>query len=158
MNTTLLNHRFIVKEYHKRIERNILHEDDRVELIDGRIVDRTPVGSKHAACVGRLNRLFSMKLQTRAIVQVQNPILLNDQSGHQPDVAPLKKRDNFYAEKLPMPDDILLAIEDAESSLEYDKETKTPLYARANIQKVWRVNLMENIVGNYSAYIRSYLL
>ncbi len=150
MNTTLLIHRFNVKEYHKLVERNILHEDDRVELIDGRIIDMTPIGSKHAACVGRLNRLFNMKLQTRVIVQVQNPIQLDDQSEPQPDIALLKNRDDFYAEKLPTADDILLVIEVADSSLEYDRETKIPLYARANIQEVWLVNLMENTVEVYS--------
>jgi Uma2 family endonuclease len=150
MDTTLLIHRFTVKEYHKLVERNILHEDDRVELIDGRIVDMTPIGSKHAACVGRLNRLFTMKLQTRAIVQVQNPIQLDDHSELQPDIALLKNRDDFYAEKLPMPDDILLVIEVADSSLAYDRETKMPLYARANIQEAWLVNLMENTVEVYS--------
>ncbi|BBO16289.1 Uma2 family endonuclease [Candidatus Brocadia pituitae] len=90
MNTTLLIHRFNVKEHHKLVERNILHEADKVELIDGRIMDMTPIGSKHAACVGRLNRLFAMKLQTGAIVQVQNPIHLDDQSEPQPDRVLLK--------------------------------------------------------------------
>jgi Uma2 family endonuclease len=150
MNTTLLIHRFTAKEYHKLAERNILHEDDRVELIDGRIIDMTPIGSKHAACVRRLNRLFTLKLQTRAIVQVQNPIQLDDQSEPKPDIALLKNSDDFYAEKLPATDDILLVIEVADSSLEYDRETKIPLYARANIQEVWLVNLMENTVEVYS--------
>ncbi|MDR4507436.1 MAG: Uma2 family endonuclease [Candidatus Brocadiaceae bacterium] len=151
MNTTVSIHRFNIKEYHQLIESNILHEDDRVELIEGRIIDMTPIGSKHAACVGRLNRIFTMKLQTSTIVQVQNPIQLLGQSEPQPDIVLLKNRDDFYAEKLPTADDILLVIEVADSSLEYDKETKIPLYAKANIPEVWLVNLIENIVEIYSA-------
>ena len=151
MNATVTIHRFNVEEYHRLTESNILHEDDRVELVEGRIVDMTPIGSKHAACVSRLNRIFTMKLQTSAIVQVQNPIQLLDQSEPQPDIVVLKNRDDFYAERLPNADDILLVIEVADSSLEYDRETKLPLYAKANIPEVWLINLIENIVEIYSA-------
>lgn len=70
MNTTVPIHRFNIEEYHRLTESNILHEDDRVKLVEGRIVDMAPIGSKHAACVGRLNRIFTMKLQTSAIVQI----------------------------------------------------------------------------------------
>ncbi|MGQ3685952.1 MAG: Uma2 family endonuclease [Candidatus Loosdrechtia sp.] len=150
MNTTETIHRFSIKEYHQLIESNILHEDDRVELIEGRIVDMVPVGSKHAASVGRLNRIFTLQLQTSVIVQVQNPVQLLNQSELQPDIVLLKNRDDFYAERLPTADDILLVIEVADSSLEYDRETKIPLYAKAHIPEVWLVNLRENIIDIYS--------
>lgn len=150
MNTTVPIHRFNIEEYHRLTKSNILHEDDRVELVEGRIVDMMPIGSKHAACVSRLNRIFTMKLQTSAIVQVQNPIQLLDQSEPQPDMVVLKNRDDFHAERLPYADDILLVIEVADSSLEYDRETKLPLYAKANVPVVWLVNLIENIVEIYS--------
>lgn len=150
MKTALSIHRFNVKEYHRLVEGNILHEDDRVELIEGRIIDMAPIGSKHAACVDRLNHLLSMKLQMKTIVHVQNPIQIDDESEPMPDIVLLRKKDDFYAESLPTVNDIILVIEVADSSLEYDRETKIPLYARANIQEVWLVNLIENIIEVYS--------
>lgn len=149
MNTTASIHRFKVEEYHRLIESNILHEDDRVELIEGRIIDMTPIGSRHAACVSRLNEIFSEKLQKRAIINIQNPICLTEYSELEPDIAIIKRRPDFYAEQLPQPEDVLLIIEVADSSLEYDCETKIPLYAKANIKEVWLVNLIENILQIY---------
>lgn len=150
MNTTVLIHRFNVEEYHRLIENNILHEDDRVELIEGRIIDMTPIGSKHAACVSRLNEILSEKLQKRAIINIQNPICLTAYTEPEPDIAIIKRRPDFYAEQLPQPEDVLLIIEVSDSSLDYDCETKIPLYAKSNIPEVWLVNLIENNVAIYS--------
>ena len=150
MNTTVLIHRFNVEEYHRLIENNILHEDDRVELIEGRIIDMTPIGSKHAACVSRLNEILSEKLQKRAIINIQNPICLTAYTEPKPDIAITKRRPDFYAEQLPQPEDVLLIIEVSDSSLDYDCETKIPLYAKSNIPEVWLVNLIENNVAIYS--------
>lgn len=150
MNTTVLIHRFNVEEYHRLIENNILHEDDRVELIEGRIIDITPIGSKHAACVSRLNEILSEKLQKRAIINIQNPICLTAYTEPEPDIAIIKRRPDFYAEQLPQPEDVLLIIEVSDSSLDYDCETKIPLYAKSNIPEVWLVNLIENNVAIYS--------
>lgn len=149
MNTTVSIHRFKVEEYHRLIESNILHEDDRVELIEGRIIDMAPIVSRHAACVSRLNEIFSEKLQKRAILNIQNPICLTEYSELEPDIAIIKRRSDFYAEQLPQPEDVLLIIEVADSSLEYDCETKIPLYAKENIKEVWLVNLIENILQIY---------
>ncbi len=144
--TELSFHRFTIEEYHKLAEVNILNEDDRVELIEGRIFDMTPIGSLHAACVKRLIDLFAERLQKRAIISVQDPIDLNKQTEPEPDIAILKRRPDFYAERHPIPYDILLVIEVADTSIEYDRTIKIPLYARANIKEVWFVNLLENTV------------
>lgn len=143
-------HRFTVDEYHRLIETGILHEDDNVELIEGRIVDMTPIGTKHTACVDYLNNFLIGKLQRRAIVRVQGPINLSSkQSEPEPDIAILKWRDDFYRDKHPSPEDILLIIEAADTSLEYDKFTKTQLYAKSGIQEVWLINLLENTIEVY---------
>lgn len=101
MNTAVSIHRFNSEEYHRLVENNILHEDDRVELIEGRIVDMTPIGSKHAACVNRLNEIFCEKLQKRAIVTIQNPVCLTEYSELEPNIATIKRRPDFYARQLP---------------------------------------------------------
>lgn len=152
MVTETLIHKFNIETYHRLISTGILHEDDRVELIEGRIVDMTPIGTRHSSCVKRLNSLFSRKLQGCAIVSVQDPVqLTEDESEPQPDITLLKNREDFYSDELPKAEDVLLLIEVADTSVEYDREIKVPLYARASIQEVWLVNLLENCIEIYSS-------
>lgn len=149
MAVQLLRRKFTVQQYHKMLESGILTEDDRVELIRGEIIEMSPIGTKHAACVNRLINLLVQLLGKRVIVAAQNPIALNDNSEPQPDVALLKPRDDFYATAHPQPQDILLLIEVADSTIIYDREEKIPLYAEANIIEVWLVDINEQIVEIY---------
>jgi len=119
----------------------ILREDDRVELLDGEILEMTPIGSRHAACVDRLNQLFSDQVRRRAIVRIQNPIRLSERSEPQPDLTLLRPRPDFYAQAHPGPGDVLLVVEVAETSADVDRDVKVPLYARAGILEVWLVDL-----------------
>jgi Uma2 family endonuclease len=141
---------FTVAEYDRMGETGILTADDRVELVEGEIIEMSPIGRRHAACVGRLTNVFGRLLAKTAIVWVQNPIVLDDYSEPQPDVALLKRRDDFYERSLPMPDDVLLVIEVAETTIEYDRQIKVPLYARAGIAEVWLVNLVDEQVEIYT--------
>lgn len=137
---------FTVDEYHAMVQAGILSEDDRVELLNGEIVEMSPIGSNHAGCVNRLNRLLSKQVDDRAIVSVQNPIRLSAHSEPEPDLALLAPRDDFYAQWHPGPDDTLLVIEVAETSAEFDREIKLPLYAQAGILEVWLIDLAEGHV------------
>ncbi|GIX47759.1 MAG: hypothetical protein KatS3mg131_1970 [Candidatus Tectimicrobiota bacterium] len=112
-----------------------------MELIEGEIVEMAPVGSRHAGQVNRLNRLLSRLVGERAIVSVQNPVRLGEHSEPQPDLALLKPREDFYAAAHPGPEDVLLVVEVAETSADYDREIKVPLYARFGIPEVWLVDL-----------------
>ena len=141
MGTELKHRLFTVDEYHQMGHAGILHEDDRVELIEGEIVEMSPIGSKHAGCVKRLNRHFTEGLGNRAVVSVQDPVRINHHSEPEPDLAVLRPREDFYANGHPGPEDVLLLIEVAETSARYDREVKLPLYARAGIPEVWLVNL-----------------
>lgn len=132
---------FSVDEYRRMGEAGILTEDDRVELIEGEIVQRTPVGSRHAACVARLTRVLAGTIGDRAIVWVQNPIRLSDLSEPEPDLALLRARDDFYASAHPGPEAVLLVIEVGDSSRSFDADTKAPLYARHGIPELWLVDL-----------------
>ena len=124
----------------------ILSEDDRVELIEGEIIEMSPIGSRHAACVRRLDALFNQRLGGAAQVSAQNPILIDDYSQPEPDVALLKSRDDFYSEAHPSARDVLLIIEVADTSVEYDRQVKAPLYARAGVVEMWLVNLNADLV------------
>ena len=105
----LLRRKFTLEQYHKMAESGILTEDDRVELIRGEIVEMSPIGRRHAACVRRLDKLFS-ELSQRAIVDTQNPVELSDRSELQPDVALLQPHPNFYEAGHPQPENIFLLL------------------------------------------------
>lgn len=149
MSVQLLKRQFTIHEYHKMPEAGILKESERVELIRGEIVKMSPIGRFHAACVNRLNQLFSQKLGTRAIVAVQNPVELDDYSEPQPDIALLENRPDFYASGHPKPAEIFLIVEVADSTIKADRQIKIPLYAEDNIREVWLVDINEQCVEVY---------
>ena len=148
MTVALTRYRFSVSEYHQMVEAGVFGEDDRIELIEGEIVEMAPIGSRHAACVKKLNQLFASALGDRVIVSVQDPIGIAG-SEPEPDVALLRPRDHFYAEKHPGPEDVLLVVEVADSSFQYDREVKMPLYARFGIPEAWLVDLGNDEVVIY---------
>lgn len=133
--------RFKVQEYHQMAAAGILEEDDRVELIEGEIIEMPPIGSRHAACLGRLNRLLSGQVGDLALVRVQDPLRLGEESEPQPDLALVKPRADFYSSSHPRPEDVLLVVEVADTSAGYDRSVKVPLYARAGIREMWLVDL-----------------
>jgi hypothetical protein len=142
---TRVHHRFDVAEYERMIAEGILTEEDDVELIRGEILAKMPIGSRHAACVKRLNRLLMGIVGDLAIVGVQDPIRLAD-SVPQPDVTLLRTRADFYEADLPGAADVLLVVEVADTSLEFDRETKGRLYAEAGIACYWLVNLEDGVL------------
>jgi hypothetical protein len=143
-------YRFSVSDYHRMGEAGVLGPDLNVELLNGHIYEMSPIGSQHAACVRRLTRVFSAHVHPKqALVSVQNPIVLPPDSEPEPDVSLLKPRDDNYASRHPRPDEVLLAVEVADSSLPFDQEVKVPLYAQAGIPEVWVVALDEDRIHAY---------
>lgn len=137
----LTRHKLTVAEYHQLGDAGVLTEADRIELIEGELIDMAPIGSRHASVVNRLCNLLSQAAQGAAIVSAQNPIFLPPDSEPQPDLALLKPRPDFYASGHPGPADVLLIIEVMGTSQWYDREVKLPLYARHGIPEVWLVDL-----------------
>jgi len=131
------HHRFTRDEYHRMAKAGILHEDARVELIDGEILEMSPIGRRHKAGVDRFTHIFSPSVQGVAIVRVQSSIVLSDGSEPEPDMALLRFRADFYAESDETPADVLLIVEVADTSEGYDRRTKAPLYARHGIPELW---------------------
>ena len=150
MSVQIERRHFNVTEFNRMAEAGIFTADDRVELIEGEIIEISLIGSRHAACVGRLTELFGRRKFNEAIVWVQNPVHMDDHSEPIPDIALLKRRDDFYAEAHPSPADVLLIVEVADASLGYDRIVKLSLYARANIPEVWIVDLPEEIIELYA--------
>ena len=142
--------RFTVAEYYAMAEAGILTEDDRVELLDGVIVEMAPVGSRHVGCVNLYTRWLSQLVGDRAILQVQGSIHLDDDTEPQPDLALLRNRPDFYSSSHAEPSDVLLLIQVADSSVGYDRHEKLPRYAQAGIPEVWITVLSERIIEDHS--------
>ena len=145
----IAKHVFTVTDFERMAETGILSENDRLELIEGEIIEMSPIGKSHAACVDRFTRLLS-RLDNKVILRVQGPIQLDDYSEPQPDLTLLRHRDDFYAGSLPRPADVLLVIEVADSTLDYDRFMKLPAYARAGIPEAWLANLPADRIEIYA--------
>ena len=143
---------FTVAEYYRMGQVGILPEDDRVELIEGRVVERGAISSHHAGCVNKLMALLpGIVTAEPVIVRVQNPLHFSDYSEPQSDVAVVRARADFYSSAHPTADDVLFLIEVADASLMYDHHTKLPLYARSGIAEVWLVDLLNHVVEVHTA-------
>lgn len=133
--------RISCEKYHALIRSGAFTEDDRLELLNGYLIQKMSIGPNHAGAVKALNFLLSRRLGDRAIVAVQDPVTINEYSEPEPDIVVARFREDFYREKHPTPADILLVVEVADSSLSYDLNAKIPLYAAADIPEAWLVNL-----------------
>jgi Uma2 family endonuclease len=145
----LRRRRFTVEEYYRMAAAGILTEDDRVELIEGEIVQMTPIGAHHAACVVALTRRLVSALGDRALLSPQNPVRLPRDTEPQPDVVLLRPPERQYWGRTPRPEDVLLLVEVADTSYAYDRNVKIPLYARAAIPEVWIVDLAGEAIEVY---------
>lgn len=137
---------FTIDDYHRMVDAGILTKDDRVELFEGEIVQMASIGSRHAAAVKRLRRIFGERLGSRAVIGVQDPAILDDFSEPEPDISICAPRDDDYESGHPRPQDILLLIEVADTSLRYDRLRKIPRYATVGIPEAWLVDLERNVI------------
>jgi Uma2 family endonuclease len=150
MAVQLVTYRFTVQDYHRMAEAGIFHEDDRLELLEGEIVEMPPIGPGHAGGGKRLmNSCLPLQGDRKAIISVQDPIRLGEHSEPQPDLALLKPRPDFYAREHPSPEDVFLVAEVMDSSASYDREVKVPLYARFGIPETWLVDVEQGLIEVY---------
>ena len=133
-------HRLTVSDFHRTGEAGIFAAGDRVELIDGEVIDMSPIGALHAAIVARLTAFLCRSVGSGVIVWCQNPIRLDEASEPEPDIALLRPRADGYMSAHPGPEDVLVVIEVADTSLAYDLGVKVPLYARHGIPEAWVID------------------
>jgi Uma2 family endonuclease len=148
MPTGIATRRFNVYEYHKLAEVGILGEDDRVELLDGQIMVMAPIGENHRTVVDLLAECFTEQHRGRYLVAVQNPVLIDDEDEPQPD---LVLYDRVAIGRHPTPTDVFLIVEVADTSLDYDRRSKIPVYAAAGINEVWIIDLANRCIQTYHA-------
>ena len=142
-------HRLTVEDYYRMGEAGILRPDERVELIDGEIIDMAPPGTLHAGTVDHLLALLRRVIGEGAVLRVQNPVFLDRFSEPQPDLALLKPRADFYKKSHPQPSDVWLVIEVGDTSVRYDRDVKAALYARHGIPEVWLVDVRDGRLTRY---------
>jgi Uma2 family endonuclease len=143
-------HLITAAEYLRMTEAGVFAPDSRLELMEGEIIDMAPIGSRHAAVVNTLAALLSRLAGNRAIVSVQNPLIVGEKSVPQPDLMLLKTRADRYFDAHPTAADVLLVVEVSDSTLRFDLDTKIPLYARAGIADAWLINLDKRTLTSFS--------
>jgi Uma2 family endonuclease len=142
-------HRFSVKEYYRMAETGVLRPDARVELLNGEIIDMSPIGPFHGGLVNRLIRIYGKLSNGRWQASAQNPLRLDDHSEPEPDFMLLKPSPDDYTSRHPRPDEAFLLVEVADASLDYDLEEKLPAYGHAGVAEVWIVNLRDQSLEVY---------
>ena len=141
--------RFTVDDYYRMAEVGILKNTDRVELIEGEIVEMSPIGDRHAMSVNRANMIFARRLGDRVVVSVQNAAHMDRYNEPQPDVVLIRPREDFYGTGHPDPEDVVLLIEVSETTLRFDRTVKLPIYARNGIREVWILDLKADAIHVY---------
>ena len=142
---------FTSDQFFQMIATGILTKDDHVELLEGEILEMTPIGLGHAACTANLLRIFILGIDGRGIVWPSGTIHLSDRSAPQPDLAVLRPNPRKYRDAYPVPEDALLLVEISDSSLRRDRELKLPLYARPGIHEYWIVGVQDEVVDVYTS-------
>ena len=127
-------------------EAGVFAPDERVELIDGEVVIMPPIGEEHSAETNRMNSRVGRSLGDRAIVSVQNPVIIRPDWEPLPDLALLRPREDFYQRAKPRPEDVFLLVEVSDTSLAFDREVKVPGYAAAGIPETWVVDVQARLL------------
>lgn len=152
MDTTIEPKRrlFTLEEYHRLGEVGVFREKERLELIEGDIVEMSPIGRVHAGTVDRIARAFFRRVGERAGVRIQGPVTFADLvSEVQPDVTLLVPRSDFYTGGHPGASDVILVVEVMDSTVTYDRGVKLRLYARAGVAEVWLANVNTQRIEGY---------
>ena len=140
---------FTVDEYYKMAEVGILRPDEKVQLVEGIIVQMPAICPRHAFNVGRVTRLLGGRLGERAEIRTQNPIHLSDGSEPEPDVAlvqPHADESRTYEKRHPTPEETFLVVEIADSTLSFDLGTKAASYARHGVGELWVIDLQGHVL------------
>ncbi len=146
---SIRRHRWTVKELQRFVEHGAFLPEDRIELIAGELIDMAPIGPEHAGVVDLLMDNLNQRVKQKLLIRGQNPIILGDHSAPQPDVALVHRHNDFYRSHHPHPEDIVLLIEVADTTVHYDRTVKIPLYTRYNIPEVWLIDLSKRCIEVY---------
>jgi len=143
-------HRISIEEYHRMVDAGVFEPGSRVELIRGELIEQmAPIGTLHTSTTARIMRVLLRSLGDRAHVNCQTPVTLPDDSEPEPDFTVARPDARSYFDHHPYPQDLLLVIEIAESSLDFDREVKAPLYGQSGVGEYWIVDAVNRVVRIY---------
>jgi Uma2 family endonuclease len=140
---------FTVNDYYSMAEAGIIGPDERVELVEGEIIQMSPIGHRHGVRVVRASTMFFEAFGRKAVISTQGTLRLNKRTEFEPDLVVFKPRADFYASGRAKPADVLLVVERADSSLSSDRKIKIPLYAAAGIPEVWIQDIENDLLLVY---------
>lgn len=144
-----IKHHFSVKDYYRMGEAGLFRPEQRVELLEGEIIDMMPIGPFHSGVVDQLCDFFTLCANSRWRVRHQNPLRLDRYSEPQPDIALVRPSPDYYKGRHPTPEDVLLVVEVADTSLDYDEGAKLAAYGKAGIEEYWVLNLQDQSIQIY---------
>jgi Uma2 family endonuclease len=133
-------------EYERLVDLGVF-QGEPIELIGGQLIVAEPQGPYHASAVTKIDYALRVVLSPGWIVGLQAPVSLDDDSEPEPDLVVVRGSPGDY--RMSHPARPALAVEVAESSLEFDRERKGSLYARAGIPDYWIVNLVDRLLEVY---------
>jgi Uma2 family endonuclease len=142
-------YRFTRDEYYRMGDAGLFF-DKRVELLDGEIISMPPQNPPHVGTTSRLANVFIRSLGALLSIRVQAPIVLDDWSEPEPDIAVCQMDPDNYMLAHPKADQVILLIEVAETSLPYDRGQKTVAYAKSGIPEYWIMNLVDRKIEMFS--------
>jgi Uma2 family endonuclease len=137
-----------VDEYRKIGAAGVFREDDRIELIEGELIKMAPIGGRHLRLVNVLSGILAREARTSAVVSTQNPVSLPPDNEPQPDIA-LLTPEFTQRDEVPTARDVLLIVEISDTTLDYDRDTKVPLYGRFGVPEVWVIDAQTETVSIY---------
>jgi Uma2 family endonuclease len=138
-----------VDEFDRMAATGIIAPDERVELVDGRLVQREPMNASHASIVARIMTVLLRRIGDRACVWQQLPVVVSDRSKPFPDVALVRARPDYYGSALPRPEDVFAIVEVSDTMLAYDRGEKLRLYAKAAVPEYWIVDVKARRIETY---------
>jgi len=148
-NTAIAVRRLSVQDYHRMAESGILQPDERIELLEGQIIQMAAKGTAHSAAVSRIESVLRARLAGEVLLRFQDPVRLNDYSEPEPDVAVVRPDPLYYEDHHPNPSEVYLLIEVSDTTLKFDRETKAPAYARSGITEYWVLDVNDRKLHVY---------
>ena len=144
---TIQNRRWSREEYDRLIAGGMFHPEERLELIEGEIVQMSPQGSQHATGVTLVENTLRTVFGKNYVVRVQMPLAISSGSEPEPDIAIVTGAPRDYCKEHPTTAELVIEI--ADTTLTYDRTKKTAMYAQAGIQEYWILNLLDRQLEVY---------
>ncbi len=145
-------YKFTINHLKKMYEAGIFKPEEKIELINGETYKMTPIGFRHMKTVDKLNKILNSLISRENlpyVVSIQNPIKIDSKNLLYPDIA-IYPEEIYQKEDIPKIKDAVLIIEISDTTLDYDREVKLPVYAKGKAREVWIINLKDNVLEKYT--------